>query len=196
MLPMNKLDPPQLISNSKHSDKVTVVKFNSNGSILASGGNSGNIKIWDTKNNYKQIAEIRPQVPLLYLTYIAFDSKNSFIASSHSNNTIGIKIWSLEKAIKSYPQPLQNSEDSNLLGHTQPINKIMFSPTNPFMIISASNDLTIRTWSLKPILINQSDATIINLLDHSCSLVKDYLKVKDDKDIPKRQIASKVCQID
>lgn len=192
---INKSNSSQLISITTKLDKqAVVVKFSSNGNILASASNDGIIKIWDVKHNYKQIAEIRSQTPSLYLTNISFDSHNSFIASSYTDINIGIKIWSLEKALKLYPQPLQESEEHNLVGHTQSVNQILFNPNNPLMIISASDDATIRIWTLNKSLVNQTEATIIKLLNRSCSSVKDYLN--SDKANPKYQNINKICQTD
>lgn len=190
---INRSDFPQLISNSKHGNPINVVKFSIDGDILASASNDGKIKIWDTKDNYKQIGEIRPQFPLMYLTDIAFDNQNSFISSSHTDNTIGIKIWSLKKVLKLYPQPLQRSEEHNLIGHTQPVNKIIFNPSNPISIISASNDASIRLWSLKQSSINETEKSMSELISHSCSLVKNYINT--DKANTKKQTINKTCSV-
>ncbi len=187
-----KSDLSQLIPNSKHENTVNAVKFSVNGDILASASSDGNIKLWDTKNDYKKIGEIKPKNPLLYITDIAFDNQNNFIASSYTNNNIGIKIWSLEKALKLYPKPLQEPENNNLLGHTQSVNRIIFNPTNPLSIISASSDSSIRIWSLNKSSTNATEKHISKLLSYACSLVKPYIYT--DKVNPKNQTLNKICQ--
>ena len=182
-----------MIPNAKHENTINAVKFSVNGDILASASSDGNIKLWDTKNNYKKIGEIKPKTPLLYLTDIAFDNQNNFIASSYTNNNIGIKVWDLEKVLKLYPKTLQEPEDNNLLGHTQSVTRIIFNPTNPLSIISASSDSSIRIWSLNKSSINTTKKNMSELLSYGCSLVKTYIHT--DKVNPKYQILNKICRI-
>jgi WD40 repeat protein len=180
-------DLPQIIPNSAHKDSINVIKFSPSGDILASASDDGMIKLWSTKNNYKQIGEVVPKSLLLNILDIAFDDKGDFIASADNN---GIKIWSLEKILKLYPKSSQEPEEHNLAGHVA--TKIAFKPSNSLSIISAGADSTIRIWSLNKSSLNASQKSTSELFDYACMLFKSF---NQDGNDDKNENLNKICNV-
>jgi len=187
---IDKSETPKLIPRSKHESIIIVVKFSNDGNELASASNDGNIKIWDLSHPYKQVGEIRPRKPL-NTSQISFDPEDNFIASSHAETNIGIRVWSVNKSLKLYPKPLEEPEDNNLAAHTKPLTNVVFDPIDKSKIISSGNDATIRVWALKEPIINYSDVTTISLLKTTCNLINNYININANN--PKYQKISSIC---
>ncbi len=157
----------------EHYKTVSQVKYSLDGEILASASNDGVIKLWDVANNYKLIGTIKAHNKFIF--GLSFDKDNSFIASSSMDVADSLKIWSIEKAKNSYlkGEVLKQSEVS-LLGHKDMVNTIQFNPSNKYMLVSSSNDKTIRLWQWNNISNSQSPS-LDNLLAQSCMYNKNYL---------------------
>ncbi len=187
---IDKSDTPQLVPNSKHKKPVVSVKFSNDGTKLASASNDGNIRLWDTIHNYQQVGSIQ-SLNFGYLTQFTFDPQSRFIASSYTDINVGIKIWSLEKILKSHPKSLDYPEEIKLVAHTKPVNNLVFNPTDQSMIISSSSDSTIRIWSLEKSSISQSNISAMILLRESCNLVNNYVNANINN--PKYQNIKEIC---
>jgi len=162
---------PYLIG--QHNVLVSQIKYSLDGKILASASNDGVIKLWDVSNNYKLIGIIKAHEKFIY--GLSFDKDNSFIASSSMDVSDSLKIWSIEKAKNSHlkDEILKQSETS-LLGHKDRVNTIQFNPSNKYMLVSSSNDKTIRLWHWNNI-INSQSSSLDDLLAQSCIYSKSYL---------------------
>lgn len=115
-----------------HTTPIDTVKFNQSEDLLASGSNSGAVKLFDleaakvlrTLNGHK--ASIR---------CIDFHPYGDFIASGSCDNTI--KLWDSRK----------RSCINTYRGHDQKVNSIRFSPDGRW-IVSGGDDGSVKLWDL------------------------------------------------
>jgi WD40 repeat protein len=73
------------------------------------------------------------------------------------------------------PQPLTHSSPHQLLGHTNRVRKVLFSPTNPYLLVSSAQDGTVRIWwDIRPTSSSSSSSsTIWSSSSSSSSLLGD-----------------------
>lgn len=181
---------PQLLVD-KHRNLITGIQFSSDGKLLASASNDGNIKIWDTSstNNYILKGEINTGDSIYGLALTKNKDGVNFLASSHRDKDEGIKIWSLSQLENN--QPLKEP-DEQLLGHTEEIKGINFVPNNPSIIVSSSQDETIRIWLWEKNKINQHNPKLKDLLKYACYFSKDYfVSHPNNQDV---QTTYSICQ--
>jgi AAA-like domain/WD domain, G-beta repeat len=123
------------------SDKLTAVKFNFDGSIIAAGTATGMINIFDL--NLKQRHKFTAHKGAI--TSIRFNPANSQMTSAGIDGKI--KIWNVK-----------NGElIKEINGHTEPIRNITFSADGK-TLVSAGDDHTLKLW-------NSSDGTLIKTLN-------------------------------
>ncbi|MCC5597787.1 nSTAND1 domain-containing NTPase [Nostoc favosum] len=167
-----------------HGEQVPVymVRFSlprRNLNLLASASylNSigGTIKIWNIKNNKKQlIAEIK-DVHKGIIYGLDFSPDGQILASGSDDETV--KVWDVDKAIKG-----ENPLIATLRGHTAKVNRLEFSRDGK-IIASSSNDGTVRLWRWQQVsFIKNITPDVENLLKYSCNFLEEYLQT--NKNIP------------
>jgi len=152
---------------------VRSVRFNKDGTMIVSGDNKGFIKIWDYKG--KLMGKIKGHETSIY--YVEFSTNSKYITSASQDGTI--KKWSVTEAIKnnkiSSPSRL-NKPLEVLQGHTGPVNRTSFHPHNSQIIVSASDDGTVRIWKFREINSPKNEVKKIeDLLAQSCVILEKYL---------------------
>ena len=121
-----------------HGSWVWSVALNSEGQLLASGGQDGIIKIWSITTDLSINCHSLPhpsqkhQAPI---RAVAFSADSKFLATGSEDKTI--KIWSVETG-----ECLHTLE-----GHQERVGGVTFSP-NGQLLASGSADKTIKIWSV------------------------------------------------
>ena len=115
-----------------HSSEVFSISFNSDGTILASGGRyyDYTIRLWDVKtgNNINRFS-----IPRDDTNSLSFSPDNRILASS-----VGAEIWLWD---------VETGEHINtLIGHTGRVSDVLFSPDKR-LLVSGSVDGTLRLWN-------------------------------------------------
>ncbi|MFM9268156.1 caspase family protein [Tychonema sp. BBK16] len=167
---------PKHIGNNEYA--VSSVRFNKGGNQIVSGDYKGIIKLWEIKgSNVTLIGQIKGhEDPILH---VVFSPDSKLIASASEDRSI--KIWSVNQALKNrginsghLDKPLEV-----LQGHRGQVSHISFHPKNSKLLASASDDGTVRIWTLLKSKIsptedssNQLDA----LLYTSCNFLENYLQ--------------------
>lgn len=111
------------------------VSFNPDGTLLATGDNSGEIRLWRLADG-DQILRIREHTD--WIQSIAFSSDGKFLVSSSGDTTL--KIWAINDA-------------NNILcihtlrGHQGFVSSGRFSPDGK-LIVSGSDDTTLKIWDV------------------------------------------------
>ncbi|MBD2435919.1 NB-ARC domain-containing protein [Nostoc sp. FACHB-110] len=121
----------QLLTCIGHIDGVQAIAFNPNSTILASGGNDQNVKLWDvdTGQCLKTLTEHPERVKSL-----AFSPQGDILAIGSDDWVI--HLWTM--ADSKYHQQLQAHQGSIL--------SVVFSPQGK-ILASASSDKTIKLWN-------------------------------------------------
>ncbi|OKH36593.1 hypothetical protein NIES2119_16310 [[Phormidium ambiguum] IAM M-71] len=156
---------------------ITKVKFNHSGTILALASSDGTILLWSVEKN-KIIGKIKAHDEIIYS--LAFSPNDQLIASGSQDKIV--KIWNI-KEIENF----ENSKKQSLLtpidilrGHYGAINDIQFHPKNSQILVTASDDKTIRIWQTKKQNLNTINSLEINkILKYSCGLVEEYIANKN-----------------
>jgi hypothetical protein len=128
----------------KPSEKINAIDLSPNGSRLAGVSASGNLFIWDIRNNY-QVSTIR------------VENNTSLDAVTFSPDGAQIIVGSATGIVYVYT----GGTRSVLSGHRSQVEHIRFSHNGNFMA-TASKDRTIRIWNVKepsrqPIVITEND---------------------------------------
>lgn len=111
--------------------EVETVAFSPDGQTLASGSNSGELKLWDVANE-NELYSLKHNI---YLKCVAFSPDEEMLASGALSNTI--KLWNVTNGY--YMGPLNKHNDT--------IESVAFSP-NGQLLASASQDLTVKLWDV------------------------------------------------
>jgi len=159
----------------QHQDTVYVVRFSPDGSLLASGSKDNTIMLWNVKSR-KLIGTINGhEKPIIDLQ---FSTNSEFLASGSEDATV--KVWRVEDTVKQWTlnkAPLKEPFQT-LNGHTDSVNKLAFSSTNSNLLISASDDKTIRFWTIdinsNPYSQFTSSGNVNELLQYSCKFMYEY----------------------
>ena len=138
--------------------------FSPDSKLIATGGNQGIIKIWDTENE-KELQPITAHRE--WIRSLRFSPNGKILASGSFDNTI--KLWNLKDG-----QLLRVME-----GHLNKITQISFSPDGK-TIASASRDGTVKLWEL--------DLKLDDLMKMSCGWLQDYLEIH-----PKEKELQETC---
>lgn len=163
----------------EHKGMVTSVKFSPSGTILASAGKDGTIKLWSLKQGGKFIGEIHGNQGELYA--LAFSEDEKLIASGGSDTTI--KLWSVDEVTKmgSNKKPLEIPNET-IKGHKGQVNAVQFieqKKDDRVTLASSSDDGTVRIWELDIFQLKnklKDPIKLTDLLQDACTIIKPYLK--------------------
>lgn len=155
----------------KHDNLVSDVKFGSgqNDNLVASSDYTGNIKIWDFKQE-KLVKNIKTSEDEDLIYSLAFSPNGKILASSGQSQNRIIQLWDI------------NGNSMGVIkGHTGFINQIIFVENN--VIASASKDKTARIWRIADFKNDNgfTDLNVDKLLELGCNWMGDYLNNGKDK---------------
>ena len=116
---------------SGHTDDMRCITFSSDGTLLVSGDWSGIIKLWDIQTG-GVIRTLTGHTNAVNSVSISLD--HSMIASGSWDKTVRLwNTWTGECCCTIY-------------GDKHIVNSVSFSPTNPLLLISASNNGIVQQW--------------------------------------------------
>jgi WD40 repeat protein/energy-coupling factor transporter ATP-binding protein EcfA2 len=163
---------PKHIGQNEYA--VRSVRFNKDGSMIVSGDHKGFLKIWDY--NGKLIGQIKAHDTTIY--YVEFSTDSKYITSASQDGTI--KKWSVNEAIKNNEVNYRSGLDKPLevlQGHRGPVNRTSFHPKTSQIIVSASDDGTVRIWNFRKSKSSKTEVhKIEDLLAKSCVILEKYLQ--------------------
>lgn len=124
-----KVPDTPLHTVTAHSKEAICVEFDTRGTMLATGGGDGLIKLWDFEKG-QDLHHFNLKFPA---TCLGFSPDNDLMAGGAVNKQV--KIWNLKTQRQQISFP----------GHTGNINDLKFSYTDK-TLITGSSDRTIKTW--------------------------------------------------
>jgi WD40 repeat protein/predicted KAP-like P-loop ATPase len=130
----DRLTGSRWVSCIGHTDYVTSVAFNHDGTQLVSGSFDKTVRVWDAKTGQAIAPPLSGHTD--YVTSVAFNHDGTQLVSGSVDNTI--RLWDV-KTGQAIAPPLS--------GHTSSVNSIVFSPDGT-MVVSGSNDKTLRLWDV------------------------------------------------
>ena len=130
---LNMVTGSQMAVLFGHTDQVGALAFSLDGTFLVSGGYDRTVKLWDVQTG-GVVKTFHGHTRVVCSVSISPDCTT--IASGSLDNTI--HLWHI-----------QIGERFCIInGHDTRVNSINFSPTNPQLLISASQDHTVRQWDV------------------------------------------------
>ncbi|KAJ3337036.1 POC1 centriolar protein A, partial [Entophlyctis luteolus] len=120
---------PLVSSMFGHSDPVTSVAFNHDGSLIASGSRDKTVRVWNPLSG-ALVSELKGHSH--HVNSVAFNHDGSLIATGCADETV--RVWN----------PLSGALVSELKGHSHHVNSVAF---NGSLIASGSHDSTVRVWN-------------------------------------------------
>lgn len=114
---------------SGHELGVYCLTFNDSGTQIASGGNDGTVRLWDTAT-WQELAVMKPGTKVYGL---AFTPDGTRLAGGCVDGAI--RLW----------DPRTSQEVTELRGHEAYVHQVAFSPDGT-RLASASGDGTVRVW--------------------------------------------------
>ncbi|MBW4691785.1 MAG: caspase family protein [Lyngbya sp. HA4199-MV5] len=138
-----------------HKDRVQDVSFSPDGQILASASWDTSVKLWRIFDG----KELRTFQHKSKVYSISFSSNGQMLASGGEQ---GINVWKV----------MDGKLITKISGHSNSVNSVSFNRKNN-LIISASDDKTIRIWNLDSI---NSHSNLADSIILSCNWIKFYLK--------------------
>lgn len=136
-----------------HRDAAYCVVLSKSGVRLVTGGDDRLVKIWCAHTGLLRAA-CRGHVG--EITYVTVDPNDRLIASASTDTSV--RTWRLE----------DGSPVAVLLGHTASITELHFCPAKPHVLLSTSDDGTVRLWSaekssnqVKPMVIDLNNGGVI-----------------------------------
>ena len=161
----------------KNKGEASFVKFNGDGTILASSDYDGNILLWNVKTN-QNIRTIKSGNGIQGL---AFSRKeDNIIAAALIDGSV--KIWNLD-----------SSHSENLEGHHNQVWSLSFNlaSRSEIVIASASNDKTVKLWKIDNS--RHFDDKTKNLLEYSCDFLASYFQTHQELS-SEAQESRTICQ--
>jgi len=140
---------------SRHTSLVKSLAFSSDGTYLVSGSNDKTIKFWDIQTG-GVIRTFCGHTSRVCSVSISLDCTT--IASGSDDGTIRLwDIWTGECCCI-------------IKGHSVAINSVNFSPTNPQLLISASDNHTVQQWNINGYQIGPTieGDNVASSLDETC----------------------------
>jgi WD40 repeat protein/uncharacterized caspase-like protein len=126
------VEPPQLVLQTGHSQKVSSVAYSPDNHLLASGSVDRSIGIWDVASG-RELRRLTGHAN--WVNCVAFSPDGKLLASG--SNDKSIKLWDIGSG----------SELRTFTGHENSIQSIAFSPDGRWLA-SGSSDNTIRLWEI------------------------------------------------
>jgi len=131
ILILNAITGSQTAVLPGHTDTVKSVTFSSDGTSLVSGSGDNTVKLWDMQTG-GVVRTFHGHTNLVWSVSISAD--HTTIASGSIDNTL--RLWDIQKG-----------ECHQIIEHQDRVYCVMFSPTNPQCLISASGG-TVQQWDI------------------------------------------------
>jgi len=163
------------ITLGQHKDIVYFVTFSPNGELIASGGKDNLIKLWRVLDR-QLVGVIKVQEKTIYSA--SFSPDNKWLVSGDSGAQVNL--WQVQQALDKWrkDQSFLDTSSETFEGHKLAVGRVVFNPTVPKIIASASDDATLRIWqihtentALKPVNSDRVNA----LLSYGCHFLSNYL---------------------
>lgn len=116
-----------------HDGQILSVTVNTQGTLIASGGNDRSIKLWSASMEERGAIKAAHKN---YITTLSFSLDGKLVASGGGDNIV--QVWDV-KSRKLFRGPFK--------GHTKDIEDIEFTPDGKYLF-TASEDRTIRIWDV------------------------------------------------
>ncbi|MEG4326690.1 WD40 repeat domain-containing protein, partial [Microcoleus sp. herbarium5] len=126
----NEKETKKIETLSGHTTRVKSVSFNKKGDILASASSDRTVRLWQVKLPLVT----RLQADSQKVFYVSFSPDGQKFASAGQDSTV--QIWDKN-----------GNWQQSLIGHTQQVNSVDFSPPNGDKIASSSRDDTVKLWT-------------------------------------------------
>jgi WD40 repeat protein len=115
----------------RHGDKILCLAYSPDGKILAAGGGTDPVRLWDAQTG-KEIRQLKD----VWALALAFSPDGTLLASGGGYKTI--RIWDVATGRERFV----------LKGHTASIKSLAFSPDGN-ELVSGSQDRTVRRWDVR-----------------------------------------------
>lgn len=126
----NEKETKKIETLSGHTSRVKSVSFNKKGDILASASGDTTVRLWQVK--LPLVTRLKADSQKVF--YVSFSPDGQKFASAGQDNAI--QIWDKN-----------GNWQQSLIGHTQQVNSVEFSPPNGNKIASSSRDDTVKLWT-------------------------------------------------
>jgi WD40 repeat protein len=126
----NEKETKKIETLSGHTSRVKSVSFNKKGDILASASGDTTVRLWQVKLPLVT----RLQADSQKVFYVSFSPDGQKFASAGQDSTV--QIWDKN-----------GNWQQSLIGHTQQVSSVDFSPPKGDKIASSSRDDTVKLWT-------------------------------------------------
>ncbi|MEZ2318171.1 MAG: caspase family protein [Microcoleus sp.] len=126
----NEKETKKIETLSGHTGRVKSISFNKKGDILASASGDTTVRLWQVK--LPLVTPLKADSQKVF--YVSFSPDGQKFASAGQDSKI--QIWDKN-----------GNWQQSLIGHTQQVNSVEFSPPNGDKIASSSRDDTVKLWT-------------------------------------------------